>query len=681
MALFGRPVSRLDELRKIVDKDPASRQFLALAEEYRKVGKTREVIDTLERGLRLNAGYVAGHVALGRAYQSLNRLDDAIKAFQGGLKYDRDNLVAIRQLADCYLKKGDKVEAIKKFKLFRGLSPGDKEVSEVIAQLDFELNPPKPQPAPPRPRVETWPNIPLVTKTSSMRRTSTHSGTGAAQPSLTASGRFTIAPRPLGDTPADTTKPIGASAAGQSPRTEPIAPPPLPPPPLMSAPVPPSLTGGAMHPAASPALTPHPPSTPHAPPHPPRPSPVELLEMTFDGSLKRSRPNVEERAVARSEATSLPPEPPTVEMPPVRLSPVIDAPAPLATHRSEISTAPVAPPTAPPPLDEAQAAPPEAEAGVETFARATPVDASGVDELFAGEPEYQAEPEPEPEEHTPRPEAEPIFESAAREPLPAEQEPNEPEPPVAIAAPIEVPPEPPAAEILAGPAPAESPFEVEPATTGPPEEPFEVSPPPSVQEPLVAQIEEPVVSETLAELYRDQGYVEDAKETYRVLAEKEGDEARAEELRERADLITAEAKTPASRLRAFAKKLPPPQDVRLDDMTGVLYSLLERTPGVRAIALTDLEGLPVVTAGDGVESPVLEILIAELTAFCKNLQRSRDDVGSLRSLALFSTEGGALVSGISSEYSLILQLDPGATLGKVRYEAARAANLLRPALG
>src|SRR5664279_758323 len=143
MALFGgpsTPVSRLEELKRLLQKDPTSRQFLALAEEYRRHGKYRDAVITLERGLQLHSTSVAAHVALGRTYQQLDRLEDAIRAFTSALRLDRENLVAIRQLAEVYLAKGDKVEAIKKLKLYRGLQPGDRDVTETIQRLEEEMS-------------------------------------------------------------------------------------------------------------------------------------------------------------------------------------------------------------------------------------------------------------------------------------------------------------------------------------------------------------------------------------------------------------------------------------------------------------------------------------------------------------------------------------------------------------
>ena len=139
MGLFSRTLSRLEELKKALTRDPASRQFLALADEYRKQGQTREAIGVLERGLAQDPSAVAGHVALGRLFQLGGRLDEALASFYAALRLDPQNLVALRQTADVHLSRGDTVEAIKKLKLFRGLSPGDREVNELIRQLDGEL--------------------------------------------------------------------------------------------------------------------------------------------------------------------------------------------------------------------------------------------------------------------------------------------------------------------------------------------------------------------------------------------------------------------------------------------------------------------------------------------------------------------------------------------------------------
>jgi tetratricopeptide (TPR) repeat protein len=123
----------------VLQKDPGSRQFLALAEEFRKEGEYTDAIRALENGLRYHPSYVAAHVSLGRVLKECGRPDEALKAFLNALKIDGENLVAIKQAGFLYAEQGDRVEAVKKFKRYRGLNPGDKEVAEQIERLDLEL--------------------------------------------------------------------------------------------------------------------------------------------------------------------------------------------------------------------------------------------------------------------------------------------------------------------------------------------------------------------------------------------------------------------------------------------------------------------------------------------------------------------------------------------------------------
>src|SRR5512141_2691818 len=143
MAFFGgpsTPVSRLEELKRLLQKDRTSRQCLAVAAEYRRHGKYRDAVITLERGLQLHSTSVAAHVALGRTYQQLDRLEDAIRALTNALRLYPEHLVANSQLAEVYLARRDKIEAIKKLKLYRGLKPGDRDVNDIIRQLEEEMS-------------------------------------------------------------------------------------------------------------------------------------------------------------------------------------------------------------------------------------------------------------------------------------------------------------------------------------------------------------------------------------------------------------------------------------------------------------------------------------------------------------------------------------------------------------
>ncbi len=72
--------------------------------------------------------------------------------FTKALASDRGNLVSARSLADIYLSRGERIEAVKKYKLYRALS-GDRDVGEIIEKIERDLGPAPEPPGEPRGRV------------------------------------------------------------------------------------------------------------------------------------------------------------------------------------------------------------------------------------------------------------------------------------------------------------------------------------------------------------------------------------------------------------------------------------------------------------------------------------------------------------------------------------------------
>ncbi len=134
------PEARIRDLERRLDLDPGSRLFVSLAEEYRKLGRFKEALSALQKGLLAHPGYVAAQVALGRVYVEASQTTDAIATFSKVLVADPGNLVAAKSLADIQLSRGDKLEAVKKYKLYRALS-GDRKVDPLIAQLETQVAP------------------------------------------------------------------------------------------------------------------------------------------------------------------------------------------------------------------------------------------------------------------------------------------------------------------------------------------------------------------------------------------------------------------------------------------------------------------------------------------------------------------------------------------------------------
>jgi len=140
---------KIEELRFRLKTDPRSRLFFPLAEELRKIDQFGEAEQVLRAGLAQHPTYLSAWVSLGRVLRDANKHQDAVEALTRALQIDPGNVVAARLLADSYLDLGERVEAIKKYKLVRALLPtDDEELDATIAKLDQELNAPAPAPAP-----------------------------------------------------------------------------------------------------------------------------------------------------------------------------------------------------------------------------------------------------------------------------------------------------------------------------------------------------------------------------------------------------------------------------------------------------------------------------------------------------------------------------------------------------
>jgi tetratricopeptide (TPR) repeat protein len=99
--------TRIEELRRRVESDPASIAFAALAEEYRRAGQHADAIATCKAGLRRHPAYLSAHVTLGRALIEVGQYDEARQELEHVLKLAPENLAAIRGLAEIHHRLGD----------------------------------------------------------------------------------------------------------------------------------------------------------------------------------------------------------------------------------------------------------------------------------------------------------------------------------------------------------------------------------------------------------------------------------------------------------------------------------------------------------------------------------------------------------------------------------------------
>lgn len=136
--------SRIEDLRRRVQKDPASIAFAQLAEECRRAGQHQEAVDVCRTGLAIHPGYLSARVTLGRTLLELNQLDGAQAELEQVLRSAPDNLAARRGLAEVYHRQGALPEALAQYRAALALARNDPDLQETVAELSKKIEPRKP---------------------------------------------------------------------------------------------------------------------------------------------------------------------------------------------------------------------------------------------------------------------------------------------------------------------------------------------------------------------------------------------------------------------------------------------------------------------------------------------------------------------------------------------------------
>ncbi len=130
---------RIDELRRRVQKDPASIAFAQLGEEYRRACSYDDAIATCRAGLAVHPGYLSARVTLGRSLIATNDLDAGETELACVLRSAPENLAAIRGLADIHHRRGELAQALGFYRTALGLARHDPELENAVEELSRVL--------------------------------------------------------------------------------------------------------------------------------------------------------------------------------------------------------------------------------------------------------------------------------------------------------------------------------------------------------------------------------------------------------------------------------------------------------------------------------------------------------------------------------------------------------------
>jgi tetratricopeptide (TPR) repeat protein len=275
-----KDTSEIAKLTERIAKDPKSKLFVPLAEEYKKAGDLEMAIQVLTEGLKSNPSYVTARSFLGRLLMDKGDLNGAQKELEEVIKAIPDNLLAQRKLGDLYVLQGRGGDALQRYKAALVLNPGDKELPSLLADLEAGKDI---SARIPRPKVPTSPAAPQTSPA-------------------------TVAPVPPKPVPSGTTaKPVGSTPGAPSAAQKAPTPAPAPP-----------KTGTAPAAPAIPVEQPRP-----VPPSPPAPAARDEAEIIED--------------ILEIETLEQPVPTPEIKAPPVE-NPAVAKPVPagLAAETSEM---------------------------------------------------------------------------------------------------------------------------------------------------------------------------------------------------------------------------------------------------------------------------------------------------------------------------------------------------------
>ena len=133
---MDKDTSEIAKLTERISKDPKSKLFVPLAEEYKKAGDIERSIHVLMEGLKNNPGYVTARSFLGRLLFEKGDMAGAQKEFEEVAKSIPDNLMAQHKLGDLYVLQSRPTDALKHYKIALSLNPGDEQMAELVSDIE-----------------------------------------------------------------------------------------------------------------------------------------------------------------------------------------------------------------------------------------------------------------------------------------------------------------------------------------------------------------------------------------------------------------------------------------------------------------------------------------------------------------------------------------------------------------
>jgi len=134
--------NRIGKCQKLLELDPNSQIFAALAEAFRKKGELEKAFQVCQNGLRIHPNYGPAHIVMAKVNLDRGLYDWAEAELEKARQVDGDNRTVELLLAEIYIYKGDYQPAIK---LLKKLAAQDAQNDHVRKLLDIAMKIPQEQ--------------------------------------------------------------------------------------------------------------------------------------------------------------------------------------------------------------------------------------------------------------------------------------------------------------------------------------------------------------------------------------------------------------------------------------------------------------------------------------------------------------------------------------------------------
>lgn len=126
----------VEKFQLILEKDPNSQVFAALAEAYRGMGMLQEALKTVTAGVQRHPQFVSGLVTYAKILRDLGELPKAANILKNATSQAPENILAHHLLAEVQLALKNPKDALKSFKMVLFLNPNSKSAQKAVQKLE-----------------------------------------------------------------------------------------------------------------------------------------------------------------------------------------------------------------------------------------------------------------------------------------------------------------------------------------------------------------------------------------------------------------------------------------------------------------------------------------------------------------------------------------------------------------